>query len=466
MSETKPKWQSIVDLIIPHPTAPQVLVLHENGTWRLPRTQIDQQWPKPLDRINAEMWQQLGIHVTILGQLVEHVDEAACQVYRTYLCENHSPGWTPPANGQWVGATHLDKIEFASPEQQVALAAHLAEVETGNLPVLRTPWARLGWYAATATWIQDQLVQLGYQVTSEETAEDGTAVPMAIEQVKHWFLACVMRVATHRGYVYFKASGGSPLFAKEASAMHGLACLFPQYVPSPLAIEAAREWMLLADFGPEVGWTADIQTRVAVLGHFGRLQIAAAEHIDELIAIGCLDRRLDKLAAQIDPLFNDATMLAYVSEAQGEQLRALAPKLKAICAKLAGYNVPQTLVHGDMHMGNVARQGGNFFFFDWTDACIAHPFLDMIDILHEKDPALQVILRDAYLAEWATFETIERLLDMWALAYPLCALHQAVSYQAILAQTEPAMKYEMAWAMPFWFGKILEALQNLDQVAI
>ncbi len=42
--------------------------------------------------------------------------------------------------------------------------------------------------------------------------------------------------------------------------------------------------------------------------------------------------------------------------------------------------------------------------------CIAHPFLDMIDILHEKDAALQVRLRDAYLAEWTAYEPIERLL--------------------------------------------------------
>ncbi len=457
MSEVEPKWQSIIDLIIPHPTAPQVLILHDNGTWRLPRTQVDQQWPRMLDSVNAAIHQQLGIDVTILGQLVEHVDEVARQVHRTYLGENHSPDWTPPADGRWIGGTNLKEISFASPAQQAALAAHLAEVETDNLPVLRVPWTRPGWYATAVAWIQEQLTQLGYQLTNSEPFAEGSAVARPVQQVKHWFLACVMRTATNRGYVYFKASGGSPLFAKEASAMYGLARLFPQYVPPPLAIDAEREWMLLVDFGPEVGWGAGIEVRRAVLRCFGRLQIAAADHIDELLAIGCLDRRLDKLAAQIDPLFNDATMLAYVSESQGEQLRALGPKLKAICAQLADYNVPQTLVHGDMHMSNVARQGESFRFFDWTDACIAHPFLDMIDILHEKDAALQVRLRDAYLAEWTAYEPIERLLELWTLARPLCALHQAVSYQAILTHTELALKFEMAWAMPFWFGKILDA---------
>ena len=113
-----------------------------------------------------------------------------------------------------------------------------------------------------------------------------------------------------------------------------------------------------------------------------------------------------------------------------------------------------------MHMSNVAAREEGYLFFDWSDACITHPFLDMISILHEADPELQNRLRDGYLALWTAYEPLDRLLEMWELAYVLCALHQAVSYQAIIANCEDACKYEMDWAMPFWFGKILDALQK------
>jgi aminoglycoside phosphotransferase (APT) family kinase protein len=139
-------------------------------------------------------------------------------------------------------------------------------------------------------------------------------------------------------------------------------------------------------------------------------------------------------------------------------LQKAAPILKDFCAQLDQYNVPATLVHGDMHMSNVARTAHGYCFFDWSDACVAHPFLDMISVLHEPDSTVQQRLRDHYLAVWTAYEPWERLLAMWELAYPLCALHQAVSYRAILRNTEASCRYELAWAMPFWFGEILKSL--------
>ena len=95
---------------------------------------------------------------------------------------------------------------------------------------------------------------------------------------------------------------------------------------------------------------------------------------------------------------------------------------RAICAELARYAVPSTLVHGDLHLGNVARLAGRYLFFDWTDGCVAHPFFDTISIFQTKqarDPGVQARLRDSYLGVWAGYESIERLREAWTLAKPL-----------------------------------------------
>ncbi|HMN30441.1 MAG TPA: phosphotransferase, partial [Caldilineaceae bacterium] len=245
-----------------------------------------------------------------------------------------------------------------------------------------------------------------------------------------------------------------------------LAGLFPGALPTPIALEPGQDWMLLADFGPEVGWGAPVETREAVLRSFARLQIASAGRVDELLALGCVDRRLTRLADQIDPLFHDAEMVDYLDEEQQRRLPATADRLKVLCDCLAHYRVPATLMHGDMHMSNVARRADDFLFFDWSDACITHPFLDMIEILHEREQEAQMRLCDSYLAQWTDYDPMERLLEMWKMAYPLCALHQAVSYQAILANTEDACKTELAWAIPHWFSKILTALDEEREPAL
>ena len=50
------------------------------------------------------------------------------------------------------------------------------------------------------------------------------------------------------------------------------------------------------------------------------------------------------------------------------ELRQLTPKLKELCRRLAGLGLPATLVHGDLHIGNVARRDGLLTFFDIVGA--------------------------------------------------------------------------------------------------
>src|SRR5690606_14044007 len=145
-------------------------------------------------------------------------------------------------------------------------------------------------------------------------------------------------------------------------------------------------------------------------------------------------RRLEILASQIDPLLADEAVIAQLTTDEIVRLRALAPRLKAMCAELAAYAVPASLNHGDLHSGNIT--GETLRFFDWTDACIGHPFLELCTVMAEVDDAVpdgRERVLDAYLNQWHAFEPPERLRQMSRLANPLGPLHQAVSYQHINA---------------------------------
>jgi hypothetical protein len=120
----------------------------------------------------------------------------------------------------------------------------------------------------------------------------------------------------------------------------------------------------------------------------GQLQLASADQVDELLTDGCTDRRLPKLVEQIEPLLTDQVVWTLIDVEQQQRLLAAAPRLVELCTRMAEYKVPPTLVHGDLDMPNIARRGEHFVFFDWSDACIAHPFVDTITILHEDDKAV------------------------------------------------------------------------------
>ena len=116
-----------------------------------------------------------------------------------------------------------------------------------------------------------------------------------------------------------------------------------------------------------------------------------------------------------------------------------------------------------------ARQG--WLFFDWTDACVAHPFLDLATIRRGtafadgEGDELRELLRAVYRSEWASFEPPERLDRGPPAGGPLGALHQAVSYRSIVAQLEPPIDAHMRKSTAWWLRRMLTELDDLKLVS-
>lgn len=157
----------------------------------------------------------------------------------------------------------------------------------------------------------------------------------------------------------------------------------------------------------------------------------------------------------------------WLSKDELAELRAAVPQLTAICAELATYAIPASLVHGDLHLGNVARGPRGYLSFEWTDASVAHPFLDLLTFFQEDEEEiegpLRDRLRDAYLSGWTAFEPPERLRRAWQLAEPLSALNQAISYRSIVADLAPVERHT-AQSPAYWLRKVLVGLRQVGRV--
>ncbi len=236
--------------------------------------------------------------------------------------------------------------------------------------------------------------------------------------------------------------------------------MFPGSVPMPIAVDPGRRWMLLDDFGPVVGWKADVDTRKAVLSTFARIQLETTSRQNELLELGVLDRRPGRLASQIESLLRSPDPLG-LEDDERDRLSSLEPCFVEMCERLACGAVPDALVHGDLHLSNVAGDGDGYVFFDWTDACLTHPFLDLLVVLFEDDAMLQRSLRDAYLSVWAELAPEDELLELWTVAAPLASLNQAVSYRSIAANVERGAAPEFESMTPYWLRKALASSESL-----
>jgi hypothetical protein len=297
------------------------------------------------------------------------------------------------------------------------------------------PWNDRVWLMGAHAWVDGALEGLGTELAGK------------IEQphVRPW--STVLRVPTRTGDLWFKACG--PALAHEPAAIEILARRRPRTLPRLLAVDRVRGWMLQADGGMRLRELGEPARWVDVLALYADLQAEAVPVADGLLAAGVPDRRLDRLPELYESLLRsqDGTV--------GDDLRllvGLGPTVSRLCQELAGAGLPESVQHDDLHSGNVFVWDGGYVFFDWGDACVAHPFFSlhvtMRVLAYELgvDPASSELtrFRDAYLEPWTRVASRAELVRALRPAGVLGGLARAMGWQALIDTLPPDVRHEYA----------------------
>jgi len=319
-----------------------------------------------------------------------------------------------------------------------------------------TPWTDAAWLDEVCDWVRARLTALGLTSTG----------PVEQPHVMPWSTA--LRVPTDQGPVWFKANAAGSLY--EAPVAQLLLQHRVPHVLQPLAVDTARGWLLLPDGGPTLRTQErDISVWEQVLPAYAELQRATADVADELVAAGAPDLRPARLPAVLDGLLADPEwlMLGQPDGITPERLtavRGLRGNYASWCAELADSAVPATLQHDDLHDNNVLGSDGAWVFFDWSDACVAHPFGTLLVALrsaaHRRSLAADapgvLRMRDAYLEAWTDLHDRRELLHLLRLAMRTAKVGRALSWQSSLAHLPPEQRGEDAAAVGGWVDDLLE----------
>lgn len=436
------QWLSTIYFLLANPAGTHLHLLPSDTGYTLPHLTGEGFliWDK-VCLLEARLKETLGLEAWLLRQVAYQEDDQTHQSKAIYILELRQA----PA-GNWLPLEAIATLPLSDESHRPVLENYAHELLTRQIPRQRPAWLNPGWLPQAVSWIDEQLA-------GRELARSGE-----VAVIKRWCLSCILRVPVPAGDFYFKATVDLPLFVNEPILSDFLGQRYPQAVVRPVAIEPEKRWMLLPDFGPLIGWDVPAGAQEAMLRDFAALQQQAAQEPHTLRQMGCLDRGLPHLMAQIEPFFQELSQTNFLSPELMGQLWQRTNQLQAICQELGQFNIPHTLAHGDLHLGNVAGRGGQHTFFDWTDACLSHPFLDLLTIHTAKPPESKTHLRDFYLALWEEFETPERLQQAWNLAEPLCYLHQLISYFYIVVNVEPAGWGDLPGAIPSFAQKIVATL--------
>ena len=437
-------------VIVARPEDGSVLALPSSGGWTVPSFESAISDSRIVEHINSEMRRQLGFEtwtVKCAGR-----GETDGRRWRLYFATVRGSNVSLPIVEKWLGRTEASAVGFDDAMVWGAVEKWFYELD--NPSPLSSPWESAGWFAEACIWIHSQLDALGFTEIAP------------ITQQRVWGLSCTMKVGTDKGDVYFK--GTPPFMAHEGSAMRAVVERCPDLLPAPLAVDSERGWVLMPDYGGEMLHECpDIARWEEALLTFSRVQVEQVERIGYWLSRNIPDRRLGRMAEMVDPLIASCeSMLAGgvngLSGSEVDALRSLSMPLKLMCARLAQYAVPHTLVHGDLG-GNILIRDEGYTFFDWTDVCVSHPFFEMVTIsgayfdesVLKDNPDAEIRLRDAYLKPWAEVMPMERLVEAFEASRPLGALHQAMSYMWILTNVSPDARPELEGGLLHWVRNLL-----------
>jgi hypothetical protein len=417
-------------LLIPDTAHRRLLVYPSDRGWRLPCTLDDEEGGWTLPRLGfttplrtdvlATLEQEIGLRLTGLHQfaVTQPSTEKPLQIC---TLENHSDRWQPPSGGRWIEAWELGQLCFRDATEQTAIDSWFAEVTGGGEPLV--PWWQPGWFQQAVAWIETELRRQGITPTAP------------VRVVKSWCRSNVCRVETDMGRVYFKAS--PPALAHEAALTRWLAEREPSRSPVLLAVDPDRSWTLTMDVGDTtLGHAREVGIWEPAIRSYARLQTASVSRVNELLALGCLDLRPERMAAEVEAFFAEVPHLLEgapdrLTAEEEAALWSLASGLRRQCIAVASQGIPCALEHGDFCPINVAVGGNGPRFIDWQEGCITHPFFSLVSFLSYQDrlppePEAAAVLRDAYLQEWQRYAPLDRSRELFATLTPIWRLYLAL----------------------------------------
>lgn len=274
--------------------------------------------------------------------------------------------------------------------------------ETADHP-LRPDYAKPGGPARSISWAQSVL---DCPITS-------------VSQERTWNLSTIWKLGTPFGTVWLKQV--PRFFWHEAAVL--------RYLGKPKLIAADDEGRMLLENIPGTDlYEADFPTLLAIAEDCAEYQLKALSQVDDLLHRG-VPRML--------PL----------------------PEQRPLPT-----GMPDTLVHGDLHPGNVCGTPTDRTIIDWGDSFVGHPGFDIIRLTERLAPAEAELVIARWAQRWQQTVPGVDLVREVELLRPIAALRLAAVYANFLAHIEPSEHPYHAADVPFWLAEAARLQRISDGV--
>lgn len=302
---------------------------------------------------------------------------------------------------------------------------------------LRQAWARPGGPARQLEWAARELAARGTPMTGDP------------EQVRSWNLSSLWRLPHRDGAAWLKAVPS--FFAHEGAVIERL-----HGYDVPRLISRSEGVCLLDDIPGDDLHRAPLGTALRMVDTLVDIQRGTVA--DAALRSVLPDWRLSAIAEGAIRVLE--RWAAELSSGERAAVAGLVDGLDERAGRLQDCGLPDGLVHGDFHPGNVRGTSGRLTLLDWGDSGLGHPLLDVAAFTERMSAADA----DAVVAHWTRAwraavpgSDPQRALT---LIEPVAALRQAVVYQQILDRIEPAERRYFTDDPVLWLRRTALAVER------
>lgn len=315
----------------------------------------------------------------------------------------------------------------------------------GSVGVPGQPWWDSSWPAQVLGWVDAVLPAAGLRRSADP-------VPS-----KLWPLSAVLRVPVEgeggARDLWFKAT--CDWFRAEPALTALVAGLAPQLAPRVVAVDDERAWILLEELVQ-----ADAESpalAVPVAEGLSRLQLAVGA--EDLAAAGVPRRPLASLVEDYRDALHHSVVRAEFTDEQWRGWAAVEEWVTARIEELDSLGLPPALNHGDLHLGNVAGDlTTGPVVYDWTDACLTHPYLDAAHLAGElEDPEAAEAVWEAWTGPWREAHPGVDHARARFLAVAVEIAFQVVTFERIFRAQQPDSRGDLLPAVPWLHDRLVAA---------
>jgi Ser/Thr protein kinase RdoA (MazF antagonist) len=248
-----------------------------------------------------------------------------------------------------------------------------------------------------------------------------------------------------------------PSFFRHEGEM--LARLDPAVVPPLIAADEAR--VLLDEVPGDDLYEASLPLLLVMVRLLVDLQTQWSTRLRALDDIALPDWRIEAFIALADDVATRTAVQLDAATRSG--LERLVDELPARFAAVTACGIPDSLVHGDFHPGNIRGDADRIVLLDWGDCGIGHPLLDQAAFIARIAPAARRPVAEEWTRLWRKAVPSSDPRHASKLLAPVAALRQAIVYRRFLDAIEPSEQVYHRGDPARWLIRAVELTRAEDR---